>query len=148
MSKKIFTSFRWPIIFASLVEITSNFLRMYCNRSRFYIQWKRTVHAYLCHRDGSVVLEINAVIWKSTVVTRTVPVWSLFIGICEGTGLCPSFFLLALTNSSSESPLHCLMLPETCNCLFGKSLTTNLTCAVSQAVHILNTYEIGPRIYL
>ena len=36
------------------------------------------------------------------------------------------------------------MLPDTCYSVFGKSLTTDLTCAVSQAVHILNTYEIVP----
>ena len=40
------------------------------------------------------------------------------------------------------------MIPETSYSMFGKSLTTDLTCAVSQAVHILNIYEIGPRIFL
>ena len=36
------TSFWKPI----LVEIASNFRRIYRNRSRFYIKWKRTVCAY------------------------------------------------------------------------------------------------------
>ena len=57
-------------------------------------------------------------------------------------------FLLALMNSSRESFLHWIMLPETCYSMFGKSLTTDLTIAVSKAVHKLNTNKIGPRINL
>ena len=40
------------------------------------------------------------------------------------------------------------MLPETYYSLFDKSSTNDLTCAVSQAAHILNTYEIGPEMIL
>ena len=57
-------------------------------------------------------------------------------------------FLLVLMNSGKESLLHWIMIPETCYSVFVKSLTTDLTYAMSQAVHILNTYEINLRINL
>ena len=37
---------------------------------------------------------------------------------------------------------------ETCYNMFGQNLTTDLTCTVLQVVHLLNTYEISPRINL
>ena len=82
-------------------------------------------------------------------VTGPVPVWFLFMRICERTDLCPPhFFQLALLNLRRESLPHWKMLQETCYSVFGKNLTTKLTCAMSQAMHILNTNEIGPRINL
>ena len=57
-------------------------------------------------------------------------------------------FLLTLMNSSRGSTLYWMMLLETCFSVFGKSLNTDLTCDVSQAVYIFNTYEIGLRINL
>ena len=47
-----------------------------------------------------------------------------------------------------ESLPHWIILLETCYSMFGKRLTTILTCAVSLVVHLLNIYEIGPRIKL
>ena len=35
---------------------------------------------------------------------------------------------------------------DICHSVFGKNLTTDMTCAVSQEAHILNTCEIGHRI--
>ena len=49
-----------------------------------------------------------------------------------------SFFPLMSMNSSGESLPHCIMLPETCCSMFGKSLTTDVTGAMSKTVHILN----------
>ena len=79
--------------------------------------------------------------------------WSLELSLCyffllgyvKGL-VCVSVFLLALMNLGRESLLYWIMLLEICYCAFGKCLTTDLTCAVSQAVYILNTYEIDPRI--
>ena len=81
-------------------------------------------------------------------VTGPVSVGFLCMCMCEGTGLCPHLFLLALINSSRKPLPHWIMLQETCYSVLGKSLTIDFACVVSQAVHILNTYEIGPRINL
>ena len=77
---------------------------------------------------------------------RLSSVWYFFKLICEGS--VSSFFQLELIHSSRESLPLWILLPETCYSVFGKSLTTDLICAVSQAVHLLNTYEIRPTINL
>ena len=66
------------------------------------------------------------------------------MAIWSETGLCTHFFQLALMNSLRESFPHCIRLPDSCYSVFGKSLTTDLTIAV----HIFNTFDIGPRINL
>ena len=40
------------------------------------------------------------------------------------------------------------MLQETCCSVFGKRLTTDMTCAVSHAVYVLHPNEICPKINL
>ena len=81
------------------------------------------------------------------------PPWSLDLSSCDlgcvwkDWSMFP-LFLLGLMNSIRESLPLWIMFLETCYSVFGKSLITNLTCAMSQMVHILNTYEIGSRINL
>ena len=82
----------------------------------------------------------------ASAVTGLDPVWFFFYGdMWRDWSLC-FLFMLALMNSSRESLLHWIMLLETCYSVFGKSLTTELMCATSQVVHILNTNEISPRV--
>ena len=91
---KNLTSLRRPINLAILIEITSNFHRMYRNRSKFYIKWKSTIRAYLSENlperwiglgedKDSFSDEI------ATAITGHIPVWFLFMGICNETILCP-----------------------------------------------------------
>ena len=75
--------------------------------------------------------------------------WDFFLWwYMKGLVYIPHFFLLALMNSSRESLLHRVLLLKSCYSVFSKGLTTNLTCAMSLAVRILNSYEISPRINL
>ena len=75
-------------------------------------------------------------------VTGRVPVLFLFLGINGGTGACPSS---SCKHWWTQAENHWIRLPETCYSVFGKSLMIDLTCTASQAVHIVNTNEIGPR---
>ena len=97
--------------------------------------------------DGSDMVEIKTVFWWSRCHWTCSYVISFYGDRWRDWSMFP-LFQLALMNSSRESLPHWIMLPETCYSVFGKSLTTDLTYAISQAVHILNTYEIGPRIDL
>ena len=42
---------------------------------------------------------------------------------------------------NKETPLHWRLLPKTCCSMFRRSQSINFTCAVSQAVHILNIFD-------
>ena len=115
--------------------------------------WKRTVSEILimrvCLRDESGVMEMKTIFWWNgrhghRIDPRVISSfgdmwWDWYMSL---------LFLLVLLNSSGEWLLPWIMLPETYYSIFGKSLTTDLMCVVSKVVHILNTYEIGPRINL
>ena len=139
------TAFCRPIILAILVEITSNFHKMNWNRLRFYISWNRTLCAYL---NGNLperwIGHEDSFLKKWTLRSPDLSLCDSFYGYMWSEWY--SLFQIKLMKSSWESLLHWIKLPETCYSVFGKSLTIDLTYAMSQAVHVLNTYEICPRI--
>ena len=109
----------------------------YCFAWDFLYVFKTHVKISLCNFNHLICFESFLVIWFGQVQWRYI----------KGLVYVP-LFLLALMNSSRKSFPHWIMLPESCYSMFGKSLTTNLMYAVKQVLHVLNTYEIGPRINL
>ena len=131
------------IIWAILVEITSNFHRIYRNsnqRGQCVL-----ISMRICPRDGSDMVETKTVFWwNGHRGHRTcLPVISFYWNMWRDLFMSPT-----QANSGRELLPQWIILPEIYNSVFGVSLMTHFSCAVSQAVHILNSYEIGSRINL
>ena len=103
--------------------------------------WKKTLCAYLNetlskkwigHGKDEDSFMMKWLLWSLDLSS----VGFLFTEICVGSGLYCALFLLALMNSSRKSFLHLIMLPERFYSMFGKNSTTDLTCAMTQAVNI------------
>ena len=55
--------------------------------------------------------------------------------------LCNSLQFNSCVVLNKETPPHWRLLPKTCCSMFWRSQSINFTCAVSQAVHILNIFD-------
>ena len=132
---------KWHQIFTECKETDQDFI----------FTWRRymLISLRICLRDGSGVVEIKTIFWwNSYRIHRALLRVISFMVVFEGIGLCLPLLMIALMNSCRESFLYWIMLPETCYSVFGKILTIDWTCAVSQAGHQFNSYEISPRIKL